>query len=371
MAELDVILTGDIVLDVPNARPFFDVAKPRLAKADVRIGHLETPHTLRGQLLVDAGCPANDPAELAVLGECGFDIMTLAANHIFDRGNAGVEDTLEALRGQGIETAGAGMTLAEAETPAIIERGGVRIGVLSFNCVGPQTSWAGPERAGCAYMHAMVHYEQGRSVGSPPKSFSFIANSSIETLNRTVAALREQADVVIVAFHKGVVHTPAVVLDYEKQVARAAVDAGADAVISHHAHILRGIEVYKGVPIFHGLGNFVTVTLALDPVKAETAGQREYARQRRITFGFEPDPDYPLYPFHPQAKHAMVASLKVTKDGVSSAGFLPCRVLPTGQPQFLPPGPEADAVIAYVQDITGQAGLNARFERQGERVVVS
>src|SRR4051812_29062214 len=97
VADLEVLLTGDIVLDVPNASGFFDVARPGLARADVRIGHLETPHTLRGQLLVDAGCPANDPAELAVLGDCGFDIITLAANHIYDRGPAGVEDTLNAL----------------------------------------------------------------------------------------------------------------------------------------------------------------------------------------------------------------------------------------------------------------------------------
>lgn len=370
MSELNVLLTGDIVLDVPNASGFFDVAKPALAKANLRIGHLETPHTLRGQLRVDAGCPANDPAELKVLGDCGFEIMTLAANHIFDRGPEGVEDTLNALHALGIRTTGAGMNLAEAEAPAIVERDGVRVGVLSFNCVGPNTSWAQPERAGCAYMNAMVHYEAGRSVGGAPKSYSFVAHASIEALNAAVAALRPQVDVVIVAFHKGIVHTPAVVLDYEKQVARAAVDAGADAVISHHAHILRGIEVYKRAPIFHGLGNFVTVTMALDPVKAETPGQREYARQRRITFGFEPDPDYPLYPFHPEAKNAMVASLKLTKDGVASAAFIPCRVLPTGQPEFLEPGPEADAVIAYVEDITKRAGLNAKFERQGERVVI-
>ena len=370
MIEVDVLLTGDIVLDVSNTSRFFDLVRPELAKADVRIGHLETPHTLRGQLLVDAGCPANDPAELDSLAECKFDVITLAANHIYDRGREGVQDTLDALRAHQIQTSGAGMTLAEAEAPAIVERDGVRVGVLSYNCVGPVTSWAGPERPGCAYLHALTHYEAGRSPASP-KVFTFVAHSSIETLNAHVAALRDQVDVVVVALHKGVVHTPAVVLDYEKQVGRAAIDAGADVVISHHAHILRGVEIYKGKAIFHGLGNFVTVTEALDPVKAETPGQREYARQRRITFGFEPDPNYPLYPFHPEAKHAMVASLRVTTTGVASAGFLPARVLPSGQPELLPAGPEADAVIDYLTDITQRAGLNATFTKVGDRVVVS
>ena len=370
MTVLDVLLTGDIVLDVPDARGFFDVARAELARADVRIGHLETPHTLRGKLLVDAGCPANDPAELAALGECGFDIITLAANHIYDRGREGVEDTLEALHAKGILTTGAGLNLVEAERPAILERKGVRIAVLSYNCVGPTSSWAGPDRPGCAYLHAMMHYEPGFSVGAPPRTFSFVAQSSLEAMHRAIEALRTQADVVIVALHKGIVHTPAVVLDYERQVGRAAIDAGADVVISHHAHILRGIDVYRGRPIFHGLGNFVTVTLALDPLKAETPGQREYARRRREIFGFEPDPDYPLYPFHPEAKHAMLASLRVSRSGVLSAGFLPCRILPTGQPEVLRAGPQADAVTNYVRDITARANLTARFQQEGDRVTI-
>ena len=83
--------------------------------------------------------------------------------------------------------------------------------------------------------------------------------------------------------------------------------AGADVVIAHHAHILRGVDVYKGRPIFHGLGNFVAVTRALN-LEANPSPERvAWARRRRQLFGFEPDPAYPTYPFHPEARNAMLA----------------------------------------------------------------
>lgn len=67
------------------------------------------------------------------------------------------------------------------------------------------------------------------------------------------------------------VHTHAEIQMYERPLAQAAIDAGADAVIGHHAHILRGIEVYKGKPNIPHLGNFVCVTHALTRLGITTA----------------------------------------------------------------------------------------------------
>jgi hypothetical protein len=108
---------------------------------------------------------------------------------------------------------------------------------------------------------------------------------------------------------------------YEKAVSRAAIEAGADIVIGHHSHILRGVEMWRGKPIFHGLGNFVTVTRALSVEGNESPERRAWAEKRKVLFGFEPDPDYPLYPFHPQAKNGMVAACHLDADGVLSPGL--------------------------------------------------
>src|SRR5690349_20893321 len=97
--------------------------------------------------------------------------------------------------------------------------------------------------------------------------------------------------------HKGVGHTPAALAMYERPVARAAIDAGAHAVFGHHAHIMRGIEIHRGRPIFHGLGNFVTVTRALTP-DGDNAERAAWAKRRVELYGFSPDPAMPYYPFH-------------------------------------------------------------------------
>jgi poly-gamma-glutamate synthesis protein (capsule biosynthesis protein) len=151
---------------------------------------------------------------------------------------------------------------------------------------------------------------------------------------------------------------------YEKQVARAAVDAGADLIVSHHAHILRGIEVYKGKPIYHGLGNFVTVTQALSTrgVTDPTA----WALRRKQLFGFEPDPNTPEYPFHPESRLTMLATLTIDDQGQATAGFVPCVINQRSQPEPVGREGRGAEVLAYVERITREAGLNASFRWRGD-----
>jgi poly-gamma-glutamate synthesis protein (capsule biosynthesis protein) len=157
---------------------------------------------------------------------------------------------------------------------------------------------------------------------------------------------------------------------YERQVAKAAIEAGADIVVGHHAHILRGIEVYRGKPIFHGLGNFVTVTRALRIEDNPSPERLAWAQRRRELFGFEPDPNYPTYPFHPEAKNAIIAVCDVTRDGVGSFGFIPCWINPGGQPEVLKRDNRGEAVAGYVEQITRKAELKASFEWKGDRVLI-
>jgi poly-gamma-glutamate synthesis protein (capsule biosynthesis protein) len=183
-----------------------------------------------------------------------------------------------------------------------------------------------------------------------------------------VAALRAQVQIVVVALHKGLGHTPATVGMYERQVAKAAIDAGADLVVGHHAHILQGMEVYKGRPVFHGLGNFAISTKALNIDGNSSAERRAWAERRRKLFGFEPDPAYLTYPFHPEAKNAIIAFCEFDREGVRSAGFIPCFVNRHSQPEVLGNDERGRAVARYVEDITARAGLKAQFRWNGNRV---
>src|SRR5690606_11587020 len=209
-----------------------------------------------------------------------------------DCGPEGIHDTVAGLEALGIVACGAGADLRHARQPGILEAKGRRIAVLSYNCVGPESAWASATRAGCAYLPMTT--VSGAPV-APPEELSGPGPGTAGILAEDIDRAREQADLVLVALHKGIVHTPVRIADYEVAIARCAIDAGADAVISHHAHIVRGIEFYRGKVIFHGLGNGCVVTKALDPGQ-DHPRRAAWARRRKELFGFEPDPAYALSP---------------------------------------------------------------------------
>lgn len=369
MKQAMLMLVGDLILDEPDAPSFFAPSCALLKSADLTIGHVEVPHTARGtETSTDIPAPPADPANLAALADAGFAAITLAGNHIADSGPAGIEDTVATLRGLGIATAGAGMNLAQAKAPIVLERKGLRIGVLSFNCVGPRESWATSKKAGCAYVKVLTHYELDyASPGGPPNVYTFCAPESLDAMAADIEALAARVDVVIVSFHKGAGHLPARIEQYERAVSRAAIDAGAHIVVGHHAHILRGIEFHRGRPIFHGLGNFVTVTRALSGPAGNSPERQAWQERRQKLFGFVPDPNMPAYPFNPQSRHTMVAHCVVGEGGSVQAGFVPCWIDDAARPV---PLERAEAVIDYVRGINEAAGLKARFERQGDLVRV-
>jgi poly-gamma-glutamate capsule biosynthesis protein CapA/YwtB (metallophosphatase superfamily) len=353
MTSLSIALVGDIVLDVPDAAHWLSGIAPALRKADVAIGHLEVPHTLRGiELAGDVPAPAADPDNLIALKDAGIDMLSLAGNHISDCGPEGIADTISTLDALGIAHSGAGMTLAEARTPAFVTRNGRTIALLSYNCVGPENGWAGDTQAGCAWLR--IETADGGPI-NPNASLDRLAPSVAEMLREDIAFARTKADLIIVSLHKGIVHTPATLAPYERALCHAAVDAGADVVVGHHAHILKGIETYLGKPIFHGLGNGCVVTKALNPDQDHPA-RRAWAEERKTRFGFEPDPAYNLAPFHPEAVNAMIGRLLWYEDGRIEAGIVPVHVEAPGRP-ILVNGESGREIADYVEKITVDAGM--------------
>lgn len=351
--DLKILLTGDIVLDAEGPDHWLSGIAPALREADIAIGHLEVPHTTRGtELAVDVPATAPPLENLDALQRAGFTAVSLAGNHIADRGGEGIADTIERLDALGIAHAGAGLSLAAARAPAIIDCRGRRLALLSYNCVGPQAAWASDTQAGCNYLRVRT------SDGSPVAPNAPLVEPAAEAyvvLREDISAARRRADIVIVALHKGIVHTPAKLAAYERPLADVALGAGANIVVGHHAHILRGIEISDGSCVFHGLGNGCVVTRALSPHQDHPARAR-WALRRRELFGFEPDPRYTLAPFHPEAVHSALGVVFAFADGRQSAGVVPVFVEPPGRPLCVTDDRATD-VIDYLQKIGSAAGL--------------
>jgi poly-gamma-glutamate synthesis protein (capsule biosynthesis protein) len=350
---IGIALVGDLVLDEPDADYWLSGIAPALRASDLAIAHLEVPHTSCAQEVVgDVPAPGAPPENLAAIARAGIVMVSTAGNHIADCGPQGIRDTLDGLQRSGIAQAGCGANLAEARTSAVVEVRGIEVALLSYNCVGPEFAWAQENSVGCAYLPL------GTSDGSPvsPRAdLDRMLPAALEILEQDIAKARSLADIVLVSLHKGIVHTPAMLAPYERPIAHAAIDMGADAVLSHHAHIVRGIEFRAGKPIFHGLGNGCVVTSALSPAQ-DHPQRREWARKRREMFGFEPDPRYTMAPFHPEAVNAFIGTLKVRRDGGLTAGIIAVDVQPPGRP-VLARGARIREIADYVERITVAAGM--------------
>ncbi len=353
---------ADIIL-ASNSEPLFSDVKPILLTGDVVVGQLEVPYTTRHPNAVSLDRPPNS---LRALKNCGFDMVTLAGNHLMDAGIEGLEDTTQWLRDHDIKYVGAGMNIQEAKQPSIIERKGTKIGYLNYNCVGPEETWARPDRPGCAFVKIITHYELDHATpGGPPSVYTWAEKSTLESMKTDIHRLRENCDVLVVSLHKGLGHTPAKIADYEKEVSYAAIDAGADLIVGHHAHILRGIEFYKGKPIFHGLCNFV----AYAPILAAKSNDA-WAKRRRELFGFEPDPEYPTYPFHPDAIYTMIAQCEIENGKITEVSYVPLIVDQESRPLVMRRDTDGQRVFDYVERITREAELNARYEWAEDKILV-
>lgn len=368
---IELSFIGDIMLSAPQPERFFAPSRECLSSSDLTVGHLEWPHTSRGQVCaVDLPAPANPPEYLDSLTGCGIDAMTMAGNHMFDQGPNGVEDSIAALRERNIAHAGAGINIDSARQPAVLERGGLRFGILSYNAVGPRESWATSVKAGVAPVRVLNHYELDiASPGSAPAEFTSLDPETLDAMKADVAELKNRVDVVCVSFHKGMGFVRASLAHYERPLAFAAVDAGADVVIGHHAHILRGVEYYRGRPIFHGINHFVAAyTPDTDPL-GQSSNRPRPKSAPSIGF-FEPDPGRAPFPFPRESRYTIIAQVRVDEaGGIVEAGFIPCHIDTDAVPVPLS-RQDAEPVVNYMSEISREAGLNVRFEQRDRDVAV-
>jgi poly-gamma-glutamate synthesis protein (capsule biosynthesis protein) len=368
---------GDISLHMKDSpeSAFISVA-PVLKTADMVTGQLETPCTLRSAVTSPWGVVGHphgfplgrDPKNLEALRFAGFNVIHMSGNKVWDAGIPGIEDTMSGLHSLGIATIGVGMNIAEATTPAILERNGTKTGFLSYNCVGPNSTWANPIKPGCAWVRIVTAYEVDHPTpGANPTVYTFPEPDSLKAMIKDISKLRPLCDVLVVHFHKGLGMMQVKLAMYEQSVSYAAIDAGADLVVGEHAHILRAIEQYKGKTIFHGLASFV------DP-PTPPVQQSDWWLQQKTRI-FQEIPDYKPaesqhWPKVNYAKLSIIAKLTIEGGKISRVGFLPCMLDDRGYPEVLKHDERGQQVFDYMGRITGAVELDTKYEWDGDEVVV-
>lgn len=356
--RISIFAVGDVFVDVEDGPSAFRHVRGLFEQADVVVGNCEGVYSDRPSTPPTVRHPMTARRERATgLGSIPFHVMTCANNHIVDGGYEGLADTLEALGSQGIETTGAGSNVQEAFRPAVIERNTTRVAFLAIASVFPVGYEARGDRPGLAAIRVRTFYSAPDPTfwepGVPPVITTIPVQEDLDRLGEAIAAARAQADIVIVSCHWGNSSLYEVVQDYERRTARVVVELGADAVLCHHHHSLRGIEFHRDRPIFYGLGAFVHHFSHFNPSEAHLISSRRIYGDH--THG--PREGFPLYPFHPDARLTGIATITAQRDGIVGLGFIPAVVLPDGSTEpCLAGSPQADLVIDYFRRLTSGLG---------------
>jgi poly-gamma-glutamate capsule biosynthesis protein CapA/YwtB (metallophosphatase superfamily) len=269
-----IAVAGDLVVKTPGIRgryeadAGFQAVRRELRLAAAAIANLDIPLSCRGDVVPKTFNLRADPAIIADIQALGVSAVTLANNHIMDYGPDALADTLAACDRAGIAHCGAGENLEAALAPLWFTGGGKRVALLNIACTVPAGAEALPGRAGVAPVRVRFAFELDMSLlaeqpGTMPIVTSWAVAEDQERVCRAIADCRAQgAEAVIVAIHWG---SPAYWLSpyqgllcaYQRPLAHALIEAGADAICGNHAHQLHPIEVYQGKPILYSLGNFV------------------------------------------------------------------------------------------------------------------
>ena len=246
-APVELALVGDLMLarDMGDALrqhgPAYALGDVRhlLEGADLTLGNLECAIGDLGEPEPKAYTFQAPITATESLRQAGFDLLNVANNHILDFGVEAMAQTFDLLRQAGIGWMGAGMSEAEANAPVYRDVRGLRIAFLGYAHYLTETSTGFPAEAFVA-------------VGDKPG----IAWADVDRIAAQVAQARQQADVVVVALHAGREYWERPT-EFQREAARAAIDAGASLVWGHHAHSWQGIEFYRDGVIMYSLGDFV------------------------------------------------------------------------------------------------------------------
>lgn len=304
--------------------PTLEARSPELLKllrgADLTFGNFETNifdlATFSGSPQAESGGTwmfgaTGVPADVRAMG---FDLVGMANNHTTDWGVEGMAETMQRLTEEGIVHAGAGKSLSSARAPRYVDLAAGRVGLVSASSSFTPMSRAAdpvgevPARGGVNALRTtrtilippadlaviervasaaggrngrkgerveLMGNLYGKGQDGTPIAYSYAANAADLAGNlKAIRQARQNGNMVIFSVHNhepgNAFDTPA---DFAVDLAHRAIDAGADMYVGHGPHQLRGIEVYKGKPIFYSLGNFAMMNNSLDEIPADMFDQ--------------------------------------------------------------------------------------------------
>ncbi len=218
-----------------------------MQEADIMCLNNEFTYSTRGEKLAGKlyHFRAN-PGRVSVLNEMGVDIVKLANNHAYDYGEQAMLDTMDTLKGAGIQYIGAGSNLKEAMTPTYVELDGKTV----------------------AFVAASRAEKNIKTPQATETTAGILRCYETELFVETIKEAKDNADFVLAYVHWGTEYSYELE-DVQITSGKEYLDAGADVVIGAHSHCLQGMEYYDNKPIIYSLGNYWFNEKTLDTMLLE------------------------------------------------------------------------------------------------------
>jgi poly-gamma-glutamate capsule biosynthesis protein CapA/YwtB (metallophosphatase superfamily) len=366
---LTILACGDVGVKRTDCESIFAGCGSTLRSADICFAQLETTISERGEPVPNAKLAMRAPPAMAqAVRGAGIAVMSFAGNHCLDFGYQAFRDTLMHANGAGIRLCGAGEDLSAARQHVLIERGTARVAFLAASSILPEGYAAEPSKPGCAPMRALTFYEQIEhdQPGTPARCRSFAHRDDLAALVHAVRRAHEHADLVLVSLHWGIHMIPTVLADYQIEIAHALIDAGADAILGHHPHLLKGVEIYAGKPVFYSLGNFAIEQPHV--WDATIAGSESFKHLVQLNPDWRAEARYRLPDV---TRRTGVAKLTWSAGAPLQASFLPAWIDDDSVPHMLPASDARfDDVRALLESSSREAGLALQIETRNDELAL-
>ena len=406
--------TGDSFITRPlPATPRLDAIRALLRDSDARFTNFETltPGPNPTPNAVSGGTWASAPEQVIPdLQALGFNLFALATNHAMDFLHAGLMATDAAMQKHNAVCAGAGANLAEANRPHYLETPTGRVALISVCSTLHETAIAGqqrpdmagrpganplrftttyrlpkPELDALAALAATTginaareqYVKEGIYEHLPPGVLLFgqhrfkEGETGVETtphagdvarITATIAEARRQADRVVLSLHahEQLGADKNIAAGFVETFCRAAIDAGAHAVIGHGPHVLRGIEIYRGRPIFYSLGNFIFQNETIPALPQDYYDKFKLGLDANVADAMDAryDSGKRGFPANPWAWKAVIARWVDDGDRVSAIDLHPVALgFGTPRPQRgLPELSNDPAILPHLAELSARYG---------------
>lgn len=244
--SLKLMAVGDIMLGRTVGKRLngefnsaFSEVKSYLQQADILFGNLESPISDRGTRIKGKGITFSaHPTAVKSLTYAGFDVVSLANNHILDFNTPSLLQTIQLLDNEKILHCGAGKDLNSARKPVIIDHYGLKVAFLAYTDM------------------YNIYYSNNKFTFEARDDKAGVAPRKLDYIIEDIHAIRKDVDIIVVSLHWGIEESFEV-SDKMVDFAHTLIDSGADVILGHHPHQLQGIEIYKKKPIAYSLGNFI------------------------------------------------------------------------------------------------------------------